>query len=147
MAATFMPGQFRLFLKHAGHELALGIECWHPAHETESVGLTSEAERESGGQVSARACAYDGHQARWPDGPLAPWKKPDPPSGALRCLDTNRVGEAPPFGVAQQLGTALFSKPQGGVRIQVDLRQLGLHYAASRAPHGMRREDDAHRDI
>jgi hypothetical protein len=51
------------------------------------------------------------------------------------------VSETPPFGVAQQLGTALFNKPLGGVGMQLDLRQLGLHYGAA-SSHGVRQEDE-----
>jgi hypothetical protein len=61
------------------------------------------------GLISGPVLGYE--RARWRDGRSAPWTKPGPPSGALRCLEMDRVGEAPPFGVAQQLGTALFNKP------------------------------------
>src|SRR6266550_7716278 len=174
-----MPGQFRFFLKRTGRELAAGTERRHPADETESGGGTGEAKGEAGGQASAGACAFDGEQgapkgirlwsvgrmfglipglvqgykrARWPDGRSAPRKKQVPPSGALRCPDLDGVSEAPRFGVAQQLATALFNKPPGDVGIQLDLRQLGLHYGAAssswraarrrRAPRHLRRHNE-----
>ena len=55
-------------------------------------------------------------------------------------MGLDEVSETPGFGVAQQLGTALFGDVLvGGVGIQLFLRRSGLQYGAA-SSYGVRRE-------